>query len=302
MKSSSQESTVQVPSGWPVLAGAIGTFAVSIASLVWFITIMSQNTGDPTFLQFIPLIAFVVLITLGIFVCCGFFTLEPNEARVLTLFGKYVGTERTSGFHWTNPFNEKSKISLRSRNFNSSTLKVNDKRGNPIEIGVVVVWKVEDTAQAKFDVENFIEFVRVQSESAVRELASRFAYDDGEDDEITLRSGVEEVSLTLKTELQARLEQAGVVVEEARLSHLAYAPEIAGAMLRRQQAEAVITARTKIVQGAVSMVEMALAELSARKVVDLDSERRASMVSNLLVVLCSESEAQPVLNTGTLYN
>jgi regulator of protease activity HflC (stomatin/prohibitin superfamily) len=302
MKSSSHESTVQVPSGWPVLAGAVGTFAVSIASLVWFITLMSQNTGDPTFVQFIPLIAFAVLIGVGIFVCCGLFTLEPNEARVLTLFGKYVGTERTSGFHWTNPFNEKSKISLRSRNFNSSTLKVNDKRGNPIEIGVVVVWKVEDTAQAKFDVENFIEFVRVQSESAVRELASRFAYDDGEDDEITLRSGVDEVSLTLKTELQARLEHAGVVVEEARLSHLAYAPEIAGAMLRRQQAEAVITARTKIVQGAVSMVEMALAELSARKVVDLDPERRAAMVSNLLVVLCSESEAQPVLNTGTLYN
>ena len=302
MKTSSQESTVQVPSGWPMLATALGTLLIAVGSLVGFIVIMASEPPIVQFLHFIPLIVFIVLLLAGIFLCCGFFTLQPNEARVLTLFGKYVGTERRSGFHWTNPFNEKPRISLRSRNFNSATLKVNDKNGNPIEIGVVVVWKVEDTAQARFDVDNFVEFVKVQSESAVRVLASRYSYDQGEDDEITLRSGVEEVSMTLKTELQDRLEQAGVVVEEARLSHLAYAPEIAGAMLRRQQAEAVIAARTKIVHGAVSMVEMALGELSARKVVELDSERKASMVSNLLVVLCSETDAQPVLNTGTLYN
>ena len=302
MKTSSQESTVQVPSGWPILATALGTLLIAVGSLVGFIVIMASEPPIVQFLHFIPLIAFIVLLLAGIFLCCGFFTLQPNEARVLTLFGKYVGTERRSGFHWTNPFNEKPRISLRSRNFNSATLKVNDKNGNPIEIGVVVVWKVEDTAQAKFDVDNFVEFVKVQSESAVRVLASRYSYDQGEEDEITLRSGVEEVSMTLKTELQDRLEQAGVVVEEARLSHLAYAPEIAGAMLRRQQAEAVIAARTKIVHGAVSMVEMALGELSARKVVELDSERKASMVSNLLVVLCSETDAQPVLNTGTLYS
>ena len=302
MKSSSQESTVQVPSGWPMLTFAIASFVVAIASLVWFILIMASEPVILNFLHFVPLVGFVLLLLAGIFLCCGFFTLQPNEARVLTLFGKYVGTERRSGFHWTNPFNEKPKLSLRSRNFNSATLKVNDKNGNPIEIGVVVVWKVEDTAQAKFDVENFIDFVKVQSESAVRVLASRYSYDQGEDDEITLRSGVEEVSMTLKSELQERLDQAGVVVEEARVSHLAYAPEIAGAMLRRQQAEAVIAARKKIVHGAVSMVEMALTELSERKVVELDSERKASMVSNLLVVLCSEVEAQPVLNAGTLYN
>ncbi len=241
---------------------------------------------------------------LGFVFLFGFFTLQPNEARVLILFGAYKGTVRSSGFFWTNPFMLKKRISLRSRNLNGDTLKVNDKRGNPIEIAAVVVWRVEDTAQAMFDVDNYEEYVQVQSESAVRHLASEYPYDPADADgaEITLRSNTDEVSAALTKELQARLQKAGVVVEEARLTHLAYAPEIAGAMLRRQQAEAVIAARQKIVHGAVSMVEMALRELADKRVVSLDDERKAAMVSNLLVVLCGESEAQPVINTGTLYN
>jgi regulator of protease activity HflC (stomatin/prohibitin superfamily) len=231
----------------------------------------------------------------------GFFTLQPNEGRVLILFGAYQGTVRRSGFHWTNPFYTKRQISLRSRNLNGEKLKVNDKRGNPIEIAAVVVWRVEDTAQASFDVQDYDNYVRIQSESAVRHLANSFAYDHGEENEITLRSGGDEVNAALKIELQERLARAGVLVEEARLTHLAYAPEIAQAMLRRQQAEAVIAARQKIVHGAVSMVDMALRELAEKEVVKLDDERKASMVSNLLVVLCGETEVSPVVNTGTLY-
>jgi regulator of protease activity HflC (stomatin/prohibitin superfamily) len=251
---------------------------------------------------------------------------------VLVLFGEYKGTVRRSGFHWGNPFytngqsmamqfqaaaaaksgekgahapNKKTsrmKISLRARNFNGDKLKVNDKRGNPIEIAAVVVWRVEDTAQAMFDVDDYENYVTVQSESAVRHLASQYAYDHGEENETTLRSGMDEVSQALTHELQERLNKAGVTVEEARLTHLAYAPEIAQAMLRRQQAEAVIAARQKIVHGAVSMVEMALKELAEKQVVALDDERRAAMVSNLMVVLCSEAEVHPVVNTGTLYS
>ena len=232
----------------------------------------------------------------------GYFALQPNEAKVLMLCGAYKGTVRTSGFHWTNPFYTKRGLSLRSRNLNGDKLKVNDKRGNPIEIAAVVVWRVEDSAQASFDVQDFENYVRIQSESAVRHLANSFAYDHGEDNEITLRSGGDEVAAALKVELQERLGKAGVLVEEARLTHLAYAPEIAQAMLRRQQAEAVIAARQKIVHGAVSMVDMALRDLAERNVVQLDDERKASMVSNLLVVLCGESEVTPVVNTGTLYN
>jgi regulator of protease activity HflC (stomatin/prohibitin superfamily) len=220
---------------------------------------------------------------------------------VLILFGAYKGTVRTSGFHWTNPFNRKHKVSLRARNLNGERLKVNDKSGNPIEIAAVVVWRVQDTAQATFDVQDYEHYVRVQSESAVRHIANAYAYDHGEHDEITLRSGVDEVSLALTRELQERLAKAGVVVEEARLTHLAYAPEIASAMLRRQQAEAIIAARQKIVHGAVSMVEMALKEIADKRVVNLDEDRKAAMVSNLLVVLCGESEVHPVINTGTLY-
>ena len=233
---------------------------------------------------------------------CGFFTLEPNQGRVLILFGSYQGTARRSGFHWVNPFTSKLKISLRSRNFQSDTLKVNDKRGNPIEIAVVVVWRVADTAQAVFDVENYPEYVRVQSESAIRHLAAAFAYDHGEENEVTLRGGGDEVQRDLQTELQARLLKAGVFVEEARITHLAYAPEIASVMLRRQQAEAVISARSMIVHGAVSMVEMALRELSAKSIVNFDDDRKAAMVSNLMVVLCGESEVHPVINAGTLHN
>jgi regulator of protease activity HflC (stomatin/prohibitin superfamily) len=259
----------------------------------------------------------------------GFFTLQPNEARVLVLFGSYKGTVKASGFHWGNPFYTngpsrfaatmaaaqsklpdagkavarlgKNKISLRARTLNSETLKVNDKRGNPIEIAAVVVWRVEDTAMAMFDVDNYENYVPTQSESALRHLASLYAYDDGVG-EITLRANVDEVSAALRNELQERLGKAGVVVDEARLTHLAYAPEIAQVMLRSQQAEAVIAARQKIVHGAVSMVEMALKQLADNAVVSLDEERRASMVSNLMVVLCSESEVHPVVNTGTLYH
>ena len=231
----------------------------------------------------------------------GHFTLQPNEARVLTLFGTYVGTVRDSGFFWTNPFMTKTKLSLRTRNLESQRLKVNDKRGNPIEIAAVVVWHIADTAQASFDVDNYLDYVKIQSETAVRHLANEYAYDHGEEGETTLRSGLDEVSSTLQKELQARLTKAGVVVEEARLTHLAYAPEIAGAMLRRQQAEAVIAARQKIVHGAVSMVEMALHDLAEKQVVELDNDRKVAMVSNLLVVLCGEAEAHPVINAGTLY-
>ena len=231
----------------------------------------------------------------------GHFTLQPNEARVLTLFGTYVGTVRDSGFFWTNPFMTKTKLSLRTRNLESQRLKVNDKRGNPIEIAAVLVWHIADTAQASFDVDNYLDYVKIQSETAVRHLANEYAYDHGEEGETTLRSGLDEVSGTLQKELQARLTKAGVVVEEARLTHLAYAPEIAGAMLRRQQAEAVIAARQKIVHGAVSMVEMALHDLAEKQVVELDNDRKVAMVSNLLVVLCGEAEAHPVINAGTLY-
>ena len=238
------------------------------------------------------------------FVAPGFFMLQPNEAAVLTLFGDYIGTERRPGLRWTLPWNLRKRVSVRARNQNIETLKVNDKRGNPVEIGAVVVWRVEDTAQAMFDVEDFESFVRVQSESALRHVATRYNYDFGEEHdehEVTLRAGADVVADALRAELQERIELAGVKIEEAKLTHLAYAPEIAGAMLRRQQAEAVISARAKIVIGAVSMVEMALKSLSEKNVVELDDERRAAMVSNLMVVLCSERDTQPIVNTGTLY-
>ncbi|GIK87263.1 MAG: membrane protein [Betaproteobacteria bacterium] len=248
----------------------------------------------------------VVLLLAGLFVLAGLYTLQPNEAAILQLFGAYRGTSRAAGLRATNPFYTRKKISLRARNLNGEKLKVNDKRGNPIEIAAVVVWRVEDTAKATFDVDDYEHYVKVQSEGAVRHLASSFAYDD--DDATggargpTLLGSAEAVARALERELQERLDKAGVVVEEARLTHLAYAPEIAQVMLRRQQAEAIIAARQKIVHGAVSMVEMALSELSAKRVVELDDERKASMVSNLMTVLCAESEVQPVINTGTLYN
>jgi regulator of protease activity HflC (stomatin/prohibitin superfamily) len=237
----------------------------------------------------------------------GLYTLQPNEAALLQLFGSYRGTTRVAGLRGTNPFYTRRKVSLRARNLNGERLKVNDKRGNPIEIAAVVVWRVDDTAKASFDVDNYENYVKLQGEAAVRHLASSFAYDHGDVEpgavaEPTLLGGSELISRALVMELTQRLAKAGVVVDEARLMHLAYAPEIAQVMLRRQQAEAIIAARQKIVHGAVSMVEMALRELSEKKVVDLDDERKAAMVSNLMTVLCAESEVQPVINTGTLYH
>jgi len=249
------------------------------------------------------------LLIAGVLVLRGLYTLQPNEAAILQLFGAYRGTSRVPGLRATNPFYSRRKLSLRARNLNGDKLKVNDKRGNPIEIAAVVVWHVDDTAKSAFDVDDYEHFVKVQSEAAVRHLASTFAYDEGDNLatadaplEPTLLESADVVARALVRELQARLEPAGVVVDEARLSHLAYAAEIAQVMLRRQQAEAIIAARQKIVHGAVSMVQMALAELSAKQVVDLDDERKAAMVSNLMTVLCADSDVQPVINTGTLYN
>jgi regulator of protease activity HflC (stomatin/prohibitin superfamily) len=252
----------------------------------------------------LPLLTGVLLIILGAFVLAGLYMLQPNEAAILLLFGEYVGTDRSEGLRWANPFYRKQKISLRVHNLMSERLKVNDKRGNPIEIAAAIVWRVRNTAQAVFDVEDYDQYVRVQAEAAIRHLASTYAYDEGEtegSDEPTLRASQDRVAQALIRELADRFDQAGIVVEDAKLTHLAYAPEIAQVMLRRQQAEAIIAARSKIVHGAVSMVEMALNGLSERGIVQLDDERRAAMVSNLLVVLCAESEAQPVINTGTLY-
>ena len=250
------------------------------------------------------IVLMVVCATIGLVLLAGLYMLQPNEAAILTLFGEYTGTDRQEGLRWANPLAGKRKLSLRARNLNAPTLKVNDKRGNPVEIGAVVVWRVQHTAQAVFDVDDFETYVKVQAEAAIRHLASMYAYDDGEDlaaGEHTLRGGMEAVSLALRRELQDRFEAAGVQVQDAKLSHLAYAPEIAQVMLRRQQAEAIVSARHKIVEGAVGMVEAALNGLAARNLMQLDDERRAAMVSNLLVVLCSDNDAQPVINTGPLY-
>ncbi len=306
------EREVDALNGWMMLVvnvlivlGAIAFFVLTIRG--------AARTEIPPVAVLVRLAAWVLWLAAGIIAAFGYFTLQPNEARVLILFGSYKGTVRKSGFHWANPLYARKlnnqrpgklgmqKISLRAHNFNSDKLKVNDKRGNPVEIAAVIVWRVEDTAQAAFDVENFESYVEVQSESAIRSIASAYAYDHGEEHEVTLRGGGDEVALELKKELGHRLAKAGVTVDEARLTHLAYAPEIASAMLRRQQAEAVIAAREKIVLGAVSMVDMALRELEKKAVVKLDEERKAAMVSNLLVVLCGTEEASPVINTGTLY-
>ncbi|MFZ6693693.1 SPFH domain-containing protein [Undibacterium sp. SXout20W] len=246
-----------------------------------------------------------LMIAIGLFILKGFYMLQPNEAALLTLFGGYMGSDRSEGLRWVNPFYGQRKLSLRARTMNTAPLKVNDKRGNPIEIGAAIVWRVQDTALAIYNVDDFDRFVNVQAEAAIRHLASQYAYDDGEDlaeGETTLRAGVEIVAGALRNELHLRFAAAGIEVEDAKLTHLAYAAEIAQVMLRRQQAEAIISARKKIVHGAFSMVEAALQGLSERKIVELDDERKAAMVSNLLVVLCSDKETQPVINTGTLYN
>ena len=238
----------------------------------------------------------------GLLLLCGLYSLQPNEAMAILLFGDYRGTDRKAGLRWVLPWYSRKKVSMRVRNVTSDKLKVNDKRGNPIEIAANVVWRVSDSAQALFDVDDFAAFVNIQIDTALRDITSQYAYDHGEEHEPTLRADAELVAEKLRDELHARVRVAGVVVDEARLAHLAYAPEIASAMLRRQQAEAVLSARRLIVQGAVGMVETALADLGERGVVELDEERKAAMVSNLLVVLCAEREAQPVVNAGTLYS
>jgi regulator of protease activity HflC (stomatin/prohibitin superfamily) len=281
------------------LSGAIGlTIILILGGMAIYLFVDAVQSGRPLMLA----TAVLPLLLVTALCAAGLFTVQPNQAVVLILFGSYVGTVRDSGWWWTNPFNTRKRVSLRVRSLNGHMIKVNDHAGNPVEIAAVVVWKVQDTAQAAFDVESFEDFVSVQSETAVRHLASIYPYDEYDSDAISLRGSTDKVSEALRAELQERLRPAGVEIVEARLSHLAYAPEIAGAMLQRQQAAAIIAARQRIVEGAVGMVEMALARLSANKIVELDEERKAAMVSNLLVVLCGERAATPVLNTGTLYN
>lgn len=273
-----------------------------IAAGIYSIVIMAMADRDPSVLGVLLRLVFMVC---GVFVLAGLYMLQPNEAALLSLFGEYMGTDRSEGLRWVNPFYAKRKLSLRARTLNTPPLKVNDKRGNPVEIGAAIVWRIENTALAIYNVDDFEHFVNVQAEAALRHLASQYAYDDGEDlepGETTLRAGMDVVASAMQAALHNRFMAAGIDVEDAKLTHLAYASEIAQVMLRRQQAEAIISARKKIVHGAVSMVEAALQGLSERKIVELDDERKAAMVSNLLVVLCSDKETQPVINTGTLYN
>lgn len=283
-----QEKIISPPSGYL-------TFAISIvllaASIFCFVTEIFLWGG--------------ILLAVDLFLIFpGFLIINPNQSMVLTLFGKYLGTVKADGFFWVNPLTAKRRLSLKANNLNGQQLKVNDKLGNPIEIAAVVVWKVKETAKAVFSVENYMQYVNIQSEAAVRHLANIFPYDhaEGEETSITLKDGADKVSELLENELNERLSRAGIEVLEARISHLAYAPEIASAMLQRQQATAVIAARKLIVEGAVGMVEMALEKLSQKGIVELDEERKAAMVSNLLVVLCGDRHVQPVVNTGTLYN
>ena len=336
----SREREGHARNGWTMLPVVLLLWLVDIALMVVGILMcVSGGTAEDDNKALIASgVTLVIVSAIGIiamiFLSAGFFTLQPNEARVLVLFGEYRGTIRTTGFYWANPFysstlsqgdtndsdddDSKSaktparkavnaKVSLRARTLNGPRLKVNDKNGNPIEIAAVIVWHIVDTAKAVFDVDQYEQYVSTQSETALRHVASLYAYDHNdegadESERITLRANILEVSETLKNELVERLKPAGITVEDARLTHLAYAPEIAQVMLRRQQAEAIIAARTKIVQGAVTMVDMALKELEHDDVVSLDEERKATMVSNLMVVLCGDSDAQPVINAGSLYN
>lgn len=285
------ERSVSAPSGIPALVGLIVLLLVDIA---WLVYAIQTKTAWAIVTAILAIIA--LLICLG-----GFFTVAPNEGKVLQFFGRYVGTVRDPGPRWANPFYSKTGVSLRARNFESSKLKVNDLDGNPIEIAAVVVWQVVDTAEALFQVNDYENFVHIQSESALRAMATSYPYDSHDSGALSLRSHGKEISDHLQNEIQERLTSAGVKVIEARITHLAFAPEIAQAMLQRQQASAIIAARTRIVEGAVTMVEMALDQLKTRGVVQLDEERKAAMVSNLLVVLCGERGTQPIVNTGTLY-
>lgn len=288
------EKVLNPLSGYLALVFSLILLGVSVSL---FIFGASNNSPASMVFAFISFIAFIFFLK-------GLMIIQPNHSRVLSFFGKYVGTVKANGLFFINPLYSTQRMSLRSENLQGQTLKVNDKMGNPIEIGAVIVWKVGDTYKAAFDVERYMEYVRIQSEAAVRHLAVSFPYDNLEDEnaEITLRDGGDNVNHILEKELTDRLATAGIVVQEARISHLAYASEIAGAMLQRQQATAIVAARAKIVEGAVGMVDMALKKLSADNIVELDDERKAAIVSNLMVVLCGEKAAQPILNTGTLYN
>ena len=287
-----QEKSLRAPSGWAAILVLIPVLGLSIFGLV-----KAAERGSAG-----SVVACSLLIALVVFLLAGLFVVNPNEGKVLQLFGSYRGTVRAPGLRWANPLYTKKRISLRVRNFESSRLKVNDREGNPIEIAAVVVWKVVDTAEASFEVDDYENYVRVQTEAAVRDLATEYPYDTHEDNVMSLRGSAATVADHMKREIQDRLAKAGVEVIEARLSHLAYAPEIAAAMLQRQQAGAIIAARQRIVEGAVGMVEMALEMLSAKQVVELDDERKAAMVSNLLVVLCGDRSTQPVVNAGTLHH
>jgi regulator of protease activity HflC (stomatin/prohibitin superfamily) len=265
---------------------------------LYMIVIGTRGADNRAFL----VVAFVALLIVNLVLQCGFFIVTPNQGVVLTLFGNYKGTVRNSGLHWVNPLMGKAKVSLRVRNFETTHLKVNDHDGNPIEIAAVVVWKVVDSAEALFEVDDYEHYVKVQCEAALRNLATAFPYDAHNEGQMSLRANATEVAAQLKTEIEDRMKKAGVEIIESRISHLAYAPEIATAMLQRQQASAIVAARQKIVEGAVGMVEMALTMLSEKAIVELDSERKAAMVSNLLVVLCGERSTQPVVNAGTLHH
>ncbi len=282
-----KERVRKVGSGWGMLFLLLFTLIVGVFAVIFLVPVIKIVAG--------------VWLLVNLFLFAGLFFINPNEARVMQLFGKYVGTCREEGLRWANPFYTKKRLSLRIRNFETGRMKVNDIDGNPIEIATIVVWKVVDTAEASFQVDNYEQFVKIQSEAAVRNLATHHPYDTHVDGRLSLRGDTLAISEQLKGEIQERLDQAGVDVIEARLSHLAYSPEIAEAMLRRQQAGAIVAARQLIVEGAVGMVEMALDALKEKDIIDLDHERKAAMVSNLLVVLCGETSTQPVINTGTLY-
>ena len=286
-----KEAPIQSVPGIPMLLALLAAFPA-----LGYLAFLGAGMGSPAIIILAALLALVAAVML-----CGFFMVEPNQAAVLSLFGKYIGTAKDQGLRWANPFYASRRISLRTRNFESSKLKVNDLDGNPIEIASVVVWQVVDSAEAVYNVDDYESFVHIQAESAVRALATSYPYDTHEHDVLSLRGSTAEIAKHLTEEIQERLVLAGVRILEARISHLAYSPEIAQAMLQRQQAGAIIAARTRIVEGAVSMVEMALNELSKRNVVDLDPERRAAMVSNLLVVLCGERGTQPIVNAGSIY-
>jgi len=289
---SSKERTASTSSGYAMLVALLLVIVMQVFGVV--------NLANDNFAT-LPILTVIVGPILLLLIAPGFYMLQPNQAAAITLFGDYRGTDRTTGLRWTWPWMIKKKVSVRANNFISERIKVNDLRGNPIEMAAQIVWRVVDTAQALFDIDDYHAFVRVQVEAAIRTIGSRYPYDDFEHLEITLRGNHDEVGIELRKELQERLAVAGITVDECGFTHLAYAQEIAGAMLRRQQAQAVVAARKTLVEGAVGMVEMALAMLSEKNVVELDDERRAAMVSNLMVVLCGERDTQPVVNTGTLY-